>query len=65
MLDYFIFLVYIFIEDILIENFRYVMDKNPKHNDKLSSVLEYLENIVRVSMKVNKADRTKRFWYLS
>lgn len=58
MLDYFIFLVYIFIEDILIENVRYAMEKNPEHYDRLSPVLEYLENIMKV-----KADRMKRIWY--
>lgn len=58
LLDYFIFLVYIFIEDILIENVRYIIDKNPENNDRLSPVLEYLENIMKV-----KADRMKRIWY--
>ena len=45
-------------EDILIENVRYVMEKNPEHNDRLSPVLEYLENIMRI-----KTDGTKRIWY--
>ena len=45
-------------EDILIENVRYVMEKNPEHNDKLSPVLEYLENIMKV-----KTDGTRRIWY--
>ena len=29
----------------LIENVRYVMEKNPEYNDILSPVLDYLENI--------------------
>lgn len=45
-------------EDILIENVRYVMEKNPEHNDRLYPVLEYLENIMRI-----KTDGTKRIWY--
>ena len=45
-------------EDILIENVRYVMEKNHEHNDRLYPVLEYLENIVRV-----KTDGSKRIWY--
>ena len=45
-------------EDILIENVRYDMEKNPEHNDKLSPVLEYLENIMKV-----KAGGTRRIWY--
>ena len=53
-------------EDVLIENVRYVMEKNPEHNEKLKPVLEYLDNlknIVRVSVKVDKADGTRRVWY--
>lgn len=57
MLDYFIFLVYIFIEDILIENVRYVIEKNPKHYDRLSPVLDYLENIL------TRLNGIKRIWY--
>lgn len=34
------------------------MEKNPEHNDRLSPVLEYLENIMKV-----KADGTRRIWY--
>lgn len=34
------------------------MEKNPEHYDRLSPVLEYLENIMKV-----KADRMKRIWY--
>ena len=45
-------------EDILIENVRYVMEKNPEHNDRLYPVLEYLENIMRI-----KTEGTKRIWY--
>ena len=50
-------------EDVLIENVRYVMEKNPEHNDILSPVLEYLENIVRASVKVDNVNGTKRIWY--
>ena len=45
-------------ENVLIENVRYVMEKNPEHNNKLSPVIEYLENVIK-----EKTEGMKRIWY--